>query len=57
MLPLCTRPHLILGKDKSLIALSNGASPDADKNEMCLTLVQPIRPTADDPGQRPSARL
>ena len=37
------RPHLVLGEDKSLIALTNGASPDTDTNEMCFTLTQPIR--------------
>lgn len=36
------RPHLVLGKDKSLIALTNGASPEDDPNEMCFTLSQPI---------------
>jgi hypothetical protein len=46
------RPHLVLGKNKvghvKLIALSNGASPQwkkADPNEMCFTLMQPIRST------------
>ena len=33
---------MVLGKDKSLIALTNGASPEDDPNEMCFTLSQPI---------------
>ncbi len=36
------RPHLVIGRDKSLIALTNGASPEADPNQMCFTLAQPI---------------
>ena len=42
------RPHLVLGKDRSLIALSNGAAGSADPNQMCFTLVQPIRSTEEE---------
>jgi hypothetical protein len=37
----------VLGKDKSLIALTNGASPEDDPNEMCFTLSQPIAHKTD----------
>lgn len=37
------RPHLVLGRDKSLIALTNGAALEDDPNQMCFTLAQPIK--------------